>query len=95
MLLYFFFFFSSFLFSYAEALKHVKTLVNDKGWKQHSKWIKSLRGCIQLANKHLKSVKKKTTKAKSSDPFAAQKTGGPVSMMNMQQPSSSQQSTSQ
>ena len=95
MLLYFFFFFSSFFLSYAEALKHVKTIVNDKGWKQHSKWIKSLRGCIQLANKHLKSVKKKTTKAKSSDPFAAQKTGGPVSMMNMQQPSSSQQSTSQ
>jgi len=36
---------------YMEGLKHIKTLVNDKqGWKQHSQWIKSFKGCIQLVS---------------------------------------------
>lgn len=36
---------------YSDGLKHIKTLVNDKqGWKQHSQWIKSFKGCIQLVS---------------------------------------------
>lgn len=60
-----------------------------------------MRGCIQLAKKHLNANVKaahKNVKAKSSDPFGAgggKKSGGPVTMMNMPSQSMGQPVVSQ
>jgi hypothetical protein len=66
-------------------------LVTDKKcWKKHSQWIKSLKGCIQLASRHLEGKKISKIKQVAADPYAAaakgmSKTGRPTIMQPRQQ----------
>ena len=66
-------------------------MVTDKKcWKKHSQWIKSLKGCIQLASRHLEGKKISKIKQVAADPYAAaakgmSKTGRPTIMQPRQQ----------